>query len=432
MRQRSNLKARVTVITNEFIDEYMPTANGEYVKVYLYLLRHEERPVEIAEIADALNHTEADVKRALGYWEKAGVLVRGSESEQRQGTAMPDNQGQGVLVRVPGSEQQPAADRSPEPPQENTDIVRAGTQTGPAEAAAMTAATSAHEAPEALQDRNSGEMPAGAVRPQGNAAAMLGMPLTPPELFPPRGTAGTIPVPPEHAGDGCERLERLSGDEEFSALLYAVQQYLGKTFTQVECEKFAFFYDGLDMTGELLEYLAEYCAGGGHTSIRYIEKVALNWYQMGIRTREDAKNHTMRFSKDTSSVMKAFGITNRSPGTAEQEYMRKWFREYGFDESLVVEACSRTIKATGAASFPYADKILTGWKESGVRALRDVAELDKKRQKNRGQAAAPQLPKKPASNRFKNFDERSYDYEKYVWEGMRRRQAKGGVKDGSQ
>ena len=52
LRQRSNLKARVTVITNEFIDEYMPTANGEYVKVYLYLLRHEERPVEIAEIAE--------------------------------------------------------------------------------------------------------------------------------------------------------------------------------------------------------------------------------------------------------------------------------------------------------------------------------------------------------------------------------------------
>lgn len=104
MRQRSNLKARVTVITNEFIDEYMPTANGEYVKVYLYLLRHEERPVEIAEIADALNHTEADVKRALGYWEKAGVLVRGSESEQRQGTAMPDNQGQGDSA-PPGSSQ---------------------------------------------------------------------------------------------------------------------------------------------------------------------------------------------------------------------------------------------------------------------------------------------------------------------------------------
>lgn len=446
MRQNSNLKARVTVVTNEFIDEYMPAANGEYVKVYLYLLRHEERAVEIAEIADALNHTEADVKRALGYWEKAGVLVFEPEDREIQS------------------------------------------------AAAMTAASLVREAAGAVPDRISGEIPAGTARPQGDTSAAAGRPLTPPEPFlsggtapgqPPSGeaahvsqapeaflsgetvpggtpaslappepflsggtapgqslsgstgpdvfpAAGTMPIPPENAGDGCERLERLSGDEEFSALLYAVQQYLGKTFTQVECEKFAFFYDGLHMTGELLEYLAEYCAGGGHTSIRYIEKVALNWYQMGIRTREDAKNHTMRFSKGTASVMKAFGITNRSPGTAEQEYMRKWFREYGFDESLVVEACSRTIKATGAASFPYADKILTGWKESGVRALRDVAELDKKRQKSRSQAAPQPPSKRPASNRFKNFDERSYDYEKYVWEGMRRRQPKGGARDGSQ
>ena len=43
------------------------------------------------------------------------------------------------------------------------------------------------------------------------------------------------------------------------------------------------------MSTDLLEYLAEYCAGGGHGSIRYIEKVALNWYQMGIKTREEAR-----------------------------------------------------------------------------------------------------------------------------------------------
>lgn len=29
----------VTLIENTFIDRYMPAANGEYVKVYLYLLR---------------------------------------------------------------------------------------------------------------------------------------------------------------------------------------------------------------------------------------------------------------------------------------------------------------------------------------------------------------------------------------------------------
>ncbi len=47
---------------------------------------------------------------------------------------------------------------------------------------------------------------------------------------------------------------------------------------------------------------------------------------------------------------------------------------------IVTEACNRTLTATGSASFPYADKILTGWKENGVRTLQDVETLDKRRQ----------------------------------------------------
>ena len=250
--------------------------------------------------------------------------------------------------------------------------------------------------------------------------------------------ARDVEIPEE--GNSCDRMERLSGDEEFTALLYAVQQYLGKTFTQIECEKFAFFYDGLKMSGDLLEYLAEYCAGGGHSSIRYIEKVALNWYQMGIHTREEARDYTMRYSRDTSAVMKAFGITGRSPATAETEFMKRWFKEFGFDCKLVTEACGRTIKATGTASFPYADKILTGWKEAGVKTLGDVEELDRRRQASKrqdrrepGNGRGQETGRKPAgSNRFKNFEERTYNYEDYVWEDMRRRQQKGGRMDGTE
>ena len=33
-----------TVLENEFIDHHMVQANGEYVKVYLLLLRHLHRP----------------------------------------------------------------------------------------------------------------------------------------------------------------------------------------------------------------------------------------------------------------------------------------------------------------------------------------------------------------------------------------------------
>ena len=69
---RNRLAHGVTVVSNEFIDNYMARANGEYVKVYLYILRNGGRADSVADIADALNHTEADVRRALVYWERRG------------------------------------------------------------------------------------------------------------------------------------------------------------------------------------------------------------------------------------------------------------------------------------------------------------------------------------------------------------------------
>ena len=362
------LPANVTVVSNEFIDQYMAAANGEYVKVFLYLLRHEREELDMSSIADALNHTEADVKRALTYWKRMGVLAEDDREEaDRREEREPG-------ARIPERKREEFAPDSQESEQKQEDF----------------------EPTRRILGREENRLP--------------------------------------ETGDTYERMRRLSGDEEFSALLYAVQQYLGKTFTQIECEKFAFFYDGLHMSGELLEYLAEYCAGGGHSSIRYIEKVAISWYQAGIRTREEAREYTARFSGDTAAVLKAFGITGRTAGTAEQDFIRRWFKEYGFDKSLVVEACSRTITATGSASFPYADKILKGWSEQQVRTLKDVEALDRKRQQRKAekeQAAGADRRggsgretsgrKRAGANGFRNFEERTGDIDDFVWQKNRKR-----------
>ena len=66
----------VTVVKNAFIDQYMPQANGEFVKVYLYLLRcaNTGRDLSLSSIADALEHTDKDIQRALSYWEKQDLI----------------------------------------------------------------------------------------------------------------------------------------------------------------------------------------------------------------------------------------------------------------------------------------------------------------------------------------------------------------------
>lgn len=69
--------ADVTIVSNRFIDEFMPQANDAQLKIYLFLLRmlSAGRSLDIPEIADVFNHTEKDVMRALKYWEKCGVLL---------------------------------------------------------------------------------------------------------------------------------------------------------------------------------------------------------------------------------------------------------------------------------------------------------------------------------------------------------------------
>ena len=77
LKLTNHAQEKTTVLENEFIDHYMAEANGEYVKVYLLLLRHLNDPagnLSISQIADILDDTEKDVIRALNYWKKQGLL----------------------------------------------------------------------------------------------------------------------------------------------------------------------------------------------------------------------------------------------------------------------------------------------------------------------------------------------------------------------
>ena len=86
-------KYSATVVPNLFIDRYMPSANGSYVKVYLYLLRclsGSSKPFTLSTAADALDETEKDIIRALSYWEKNNVLSLTKEADSLTGITLLD------------------------------------------------------------------------------------------------------------------------------------------------------------------------------------------------------------------------------------------------------------------------------------------------------------------------------------------------------
>lgn len=73
----------VTVIENLFITEYLPSAKGDHVRVYLALLFHCQRNDEnfgIEELATELGLTTSAIEASLRYWERRRLIERFSDS----------------------------------------------------------------------------------------------------------------------------------------------------------------------------------------------------------------------------------------------------------------------------------------------------------------------------------------------------------------
>ena len=67
-----------TNVENMFINEYMPKAPGEYVKVYLFALMYADldQPVTDEMLAKELGMKEEDVRKAWDHWEELRVIRR--------------------------------------------------------------------------------------------------------------------------------------------------------------------------------------------------------------------------------------------------------------------------------------------------------------------------------------------------------------------
>ena len=359
---------RSTMLSNLFIDQFMPKANGEFVKVYIYLLRRNSMPgvsLGLAQMADSLLCTEGDILRALKYWESENLVSLSYEGTQLTGITLLS----------------PEEKNIPEMAATSSNLV-----TEPMAASAIPKIPSQPEiaaSPEAL-DIIFTASPESASRSPSETKSLT-----------------------------LDRVKELKQNEEIVQLLYIAEQYLGKTLTPTETRKILFFYDELHMSVDLIDYLIEYCVGRDHRSIRYIETVAMAWKEEGITTVEMAKDSTARYGKDYFTILKFMGITNRNPVDTEIVLMNTWMKDYGFTMDLIQEACSRTVLQTGQPSFQYADKILQYWKKKEIRSLEDVRLQDAAHQKRKLEKAAAKPVQPKSNNRFNNFHQREYDFTEY-------------------
>lgn len=202
---------------------------------------------------------------------------------------------------------------------------------------------------------------------------------------------------------------------EMKALLQAAQRKLAKPLSQQDISMIFGFYDWLGLPPDVIEMLLSYAVADGHKGMRYIEKIAMNWAEVGIDTVEKAAEYIEMRKTGYRAIMRAFGQSGRMPVEGEETFMRKWLTEYALPMDVIQLACERTVMQTGKVSFPYADGILKRWKDAGVKEMADVEMLDrafaaKKAISPALAAKTPPAETKTKQNRFINYTQRQWDF----------------------
>lgn len=328
---KQNIQSSLTILSNEFIDNYMVKADGEFVKIYILLVRlvNQGSYTGLDQLADLLELTVKDVQRALNYWVNQGLLL----------------------------------------PEE------------------------AKEKEESAQDAKVAEV----IRAENKAPDLASL-------------ANVRQTPAKQKLNPSEMAASIKGTD-LEQTLYMAETYIGHPLSQNEVSSIYYIDRDLHFDTDLIQYLIEYCVTKGKANIRYIESVAINWYQNEIDTVKKAREYSAAYTKNVFPVMKAFGISGRNPAPSELEFIRNW-NDMGFDTDILLEACNRTMLQTHQASFPYANRILESWKRAGVRSINDIKILDENYQMKKPAAGAYETKgRRPNGNAFHNFEQRTYDYD---------------------
>lgn len=396
----SDIATSFTTVSDIFIDQYMPKANGEFVKVYLYLLRATGSGAGIAtisEIADHFSNTEADIIRALNYWASEGILQLQSGADgQIMGINLCSLSVSGMQA-AQSNIQSAVADNAAQNNFQNS-VVNNATQNILKNGVVNNAAQNISTADIRMQD------------------SVV-------EKLKSQTTDKAASSQKEYTLDEIKEFRK---NPDISELFFIIETYLKHTLSSTDTNMVLYWLDELHFSTDLVEYLVEYCITKGHSSLRYMNKVALGWADAGIKTVDQAKDDAAAHSQIYYSVMKALGITGRNLVDSEVSLINKWVGEYGFDIELVKAACSKTISAIQKPSFEYTDSILANWRKKDVHTLKDVEVLDANFAKaNKASATGssqdtnaangsskPKSNNSSSKNKFNNFNQRNNDYDK--------------------
>lgn len=204
------------------------------------------------------------------------------------------------------------------------------------------------------------------------------------------------------------------GNEEprIAGLLAEAQCVLCRTISHGDQEMLVNMVDYYGLKPEVILMILAYAKGVGKANTRYILKMAKNWGDEGIDSVEQAEHkleEIARCDERWKIICAIAELPVKTPTSKQREYTDCWMGKWGFSSQLISRAFEIAQDNEIKKAFPYVNKILQNWFDSGIKTLLDLEKSEqngKTQQKSR--ASGKGRITSDASYNIKQIEEESF------------------------
>ena len=208
-------------------------------------------------------------------------------------------------------------------------------------------------------------------------------------------------------------IKRLGSDPELAMLADEAQQIFGRVISNADMSTLVMLHDTDGLPVDVILMLLNYCMESGKGTMRYVEKLGIEWGSEGINTialaEEKIRTTTESYSY-FNRVATTFGLKNAGTPTKKQLALaNQWVGTWSFSDDMLRLAYERCVDTKGELNMDYINGILKKWYMSGFKNPDDVSA---------DTAPAPKAQKTSKKSKQSLEVEASYDIDDYENKSM--------------
>ncbi len=158
---------------------------------------------------------------------------------------------------------------------------------------------------------------------------------------------------------------------QFSTLVEAASARLGKAIGHSDTATLLYLHDTVGLPMEVILMEIAYAVSIGKGNMRYVEKLALDWYDRDIASIGAVDEHIRYLDacRNAGEQIERLLAAPKPLNTTQQQLAEKWLLQWQFSDAMLLKAADITrekIEKMTPSFYTYMDKILEQWFAEGI------------------------------------------------------------------